>query len=46
VRGGGHGSDDDTYPAFEQMAAELETRIAFWLAAIGAAPAPAPVQEA
>ncbi len=35
------GSDEDTYPAFEQMAAELETRIGFWLAAIGAAPAPA-----
>jgi protein-tyrosine-phosphatase/DNA-binding transcriptional ArsR family regulator len=40
------GSDQDTYPAFEQMAAELETRIGFWLAAIGAAPAPASVQEA
>jgi protein-tyrosine-phosphatase len=34
------GSDQETYPAFEQMAAELETRIEFWLAAIGAAPAP------
>jgi protein-tyrosine-phosphatase len=40
------GSDQDTYPAFEQMAAELETRIGFWLAAIGAARAPASVQEA
>ena len=37
----GGGSDEDTYPAFEQMAAELETRIGFWLAAISAAPAPA-----
>ena len=33
------GSDDDTYPAFEQMAAELETRIGFWLAGLGAASA-------
>ena len=33
------GGDQDTYPAFEQMAAELETRIGFWLvAAAGAAP--------
>jgi protein-tyrosine-phosphatase/DNA-binding transcriptional ArsR family regulator len=40
------GSDEDTYPAFEQMAADLETRIEFWLAAISAAPAPASVQEA
>jgi protein-tyrosine-phosphatase len=40
------GSDEDTYPAFEQMAAELETRIGFWLAAAGVAPAPASVQEA
>jgi protein-tyrosine-phosphatase len=39
------GSDQDTYPAFERMAAELETRIGFWLAAIGA-PAQASVQEA
>ena len=37
----GGGSDEDTYPAFEQMAAELETRIGFWLAAISAAPATA-----
>lgn len=35
------GGEEDTYPAFEQMAAELETRIGFWLAAVGAAPAPA-----
>jgi protein-tyrosine-phosphatase len=42
----GGGSDEDTYPAFEQMAAELETRIGFWLAAISAAPAPASLQEA
>ena len=42
------GSDGDTYPAFEQTAAELETRIGFLLAAIGAgntAPAPATPQE-
>ncbi len=39
------GSDEDTYPAFEAMAAELETRIGFWLAAVGAAPAQASVQE-
>ncbi len=42
----GVGSDQDTYPAFEQMAAELETRIGFWLAAAGVAPAPASLQEA
>ena len=40
------GSDEDTYPAFEQMAAELETRIGFWLAAIRAEPPPASLQEA
>jgi ArsR family transcriptional regulator, arsenate/arsenite/antimonite-responsive transcriptional repressor / arsenate reductase (thioredoxin) len=39
------GTGQDTYPAFERMAAELETRIGFLLAAIGAAPAPAPTQE-
>ena len=39
------GTDRDTYPAFELMAAELETRIGFLLALIGAAPMPAPVQE-
>ena len=42
----GDGRAEDTYPAFEQMAAELETRIGFWLAAISAAPAPACPQEA
>jgi protein-tyrosine-phosphatase/DNA-binding transcriptional ArsR family regulator len=40
------GSDQDSYPAFEAMAAELETRIGFWLAAAGAAPEQATVQEA
>ena len=40
------GSDEDTYPAFERMAAELETRIGFWLAGLGAAPGQAPIQEA
>ena len=40
------GSDEDTYPAFERMAAELETRIGFWLAGLGAAPAQSSVQEA
>jgi len=39
------GSDEDTYPAFEQMAADLETRIGFWLASAGAAPVPASLQE-
>jgi len=39
------GTGQDTYPPFERMAAELETRIGFLLAAIGAAPAPAPTQE-
>jgi protein-tyrosine-phosphatase len=39
------GSNEDTYPAFERMAAELETRIGFWLAAISPAPAHATVQE-
>jgi protein-tyrosine-phosphatase len=28
--------DKDTYPAFELMAADLETRISYWLAALGA----------
>jgi protein-tyrosine-phosphatase/DNA-binding transcriptional ArsR family regulator len=42
----GGGSNEDTYPAFEQMAAELETRIGFWLTATSAAPAPASLQEA
>ena len=31
------GTGQDTYPAFERMAAELETRIGFLVAAIGAA---------
>lgn len=35
----------DTYPAFERMAAELEARIGFWLAAVSATPAPASAQE-
>jgi ArsR family transcriptional regulator, arsenate/arsenite/antimonite-responsive transcriptional repressor / arsenate reductase (thioredoxin) len=35
----GRGTDEDTYPAFRRMAAELETRIGFLLAAAGAAPA-------
>jgi len=39
------GPDEDTYPAFEQLAAELDTRIGFLLAANGAAPAQAPIQE-
>jgi len=39
------GTGQDTYPGFERMAAELETRIGFLLATIGAAPAPAPAQE-
>ena len=37
---------EDTYPAFEQMAAGLETRIGFWLAAIGATPAQSSAEEA
>jgi protein-tyrosine-phosphatase len=40
------GTGQDTYPAFLRMAAELETRIGFLLATIGAAPAPASAQEA
>ena len=40
------GTGQDTYPGFERMAAELETRIGFLLATIGAASAPAPAQEA
>ncbi len=39
------GDSDDANPAFEQMAAELETRIGFWLSALDAAPAPVSVQE-
>ena len=40
------GSDQDTYPAFQRMAAELDTRIGFLLGALGAQSAHAPVQEA
>ena len=40
------GSDEDSYPAFERMAAELETRIGFWLAGLAAAPEQASVQDA
>jgi ArsR family transcriptional regulator, arsenate/arsenite/antimonite-responsive transcriptional repressor / arsenate reductase (thioredoxin) len=36
------GTDQDSYPGFRRMAAELDTRIGFLLAAIGAASAPAP----
>jgi len=39
------GTSQDTYPAFERVAAELDTRIGFLLAAIGAAPPQAPTQE-
>lgn len=39
------GTDRDTYPAFERMMADLETRIEFLLAMIGAAPTRVPVQE-
>jgi hypothetical protein len=39
------GTDQDTYPAFERMAAELERASGFLLAMIGAAPAHASVQE-
>jgi ArsR family transcriptional regulator, arsenate/arsenite/antimonite-responsive transcriptional repressor / arsenate reductase (thioredoxin) len=34
------GSGGDTYPAFERMAAELESRIGFWLAGLAAAARP------
>jgi ArsR family transcriptional regulator, arsenate/arsenite/antimonite-responsive transcriptional repressor / arsenate reductase (thioredoxin) len=37
--------DEDTYPAFQAMAAELQTRIGFLLAAISDASAHASVQE-
>jgi protein-tyrosine-phosphatase len=40
------GTGQDTYPAFERMAAELETRIGFLLATIGTAPVQASTQEA
>jgi ArsR family transcriptional regulator, arsenate/arsenite/antimonite-responsive transcriptional repressor / arsenate reductase (thioredoxin) len=39
------GTGQETYPAFERMAAELGTRIGFLLATIGAAPVPASTQE-
>jgi len=39
-------TDQDTYPAFQRMAAELETRIGFLLGAISAAPVPVSVREA
>jgi ArsR family transcriptional regulator, arsenate/arsenite/antimonite-responsive transcriptional repressor / arsenate reductase (thioredoxin) len=39
------GTGQETYPAFERMAAELETRIGFLLATIGAAPVQASIQE-
>ena len=39
------GTDEDTYPAFQRMAAELHTRIGFLLAAISPAPGRAPAQE-
>ena len=39
------GTDQDTYPAFKRMAAELEKRIGFLLAALSAAPVPAADQE-
>jgi protein-tyrosine-phosphatase len=40
------GPGQDTYPAFERMAAELDTRIGFLLATIGAASRPASTQNA
>src|SRR5215472_5297983 len=39
------GTDRDIYSAFERMAAELETRIGYLLAMIGAAPVRSSVQE-
>jgi ArsR family transcriptional regulator, arsenate/arsenite/antimonite-responsive transcriptional repressor / arsenate reductase (thioredoxin) len=39
------GTDQDTYPAFRRMAAELGTRIGFLLGAISAAPVRASVPE-
>ena len=39
------GTGRDTYPAFERMAAELDVRIRFLLATIGASPALASTQE-
>ena len=40
------GGDEDTYPAFEDLAAELETRIGFLFAAMSAPMGQAPIQEA
>ena len=39
------GTGQDSYPAFQRMAAELQTRIGFLLAAISAAPAHTTFQE-
>lgn len=39
------GSDEETYPAFERMAAELETRTGFLFAAISAGPVNVSAQE-
>jgi protein-tyrosine-phosphatase/DNA-binding transcriptional ArsR family regulator len=39
------GADQDTYPAFQRMAAELQTRIGFLLGAVSAASARVSVQE-
>jgi protein-tyrosine-phosphatase len=39
------GIGQDTYPAFQGMAAELETRVGFLLGAISAAPVQASAQE-
>ncbi|MFC4117462.1 ArsR family transcriptional regulator [Nonomuraea zeae] len=39
------GDQEDTYPRFEAMAAELETRIGFWLATVGPGSTRSPVQE-
>jgi hypothetical protein len=39
------GTAHDSYPAFQRMAAELQARIGFLLAAISAAPARATTQE-
>lgn len=40
------GTDEASYPVFQRMAAELQTRIGFLLAAIAASPTPASAQEA
>jgi protein-tyrosine-phosphatase/DNA-binding transcriptional ArsR family regulator len=39
------GTDQDSYPAFKRMAAELDKRIGFLLAVLNAAPVPAADQE-